>query len=83
LTIPGDKSLAKALRTAMEGIEKYQDAKFQDVLPTEAYFEIEKKQDDILPQLLKAFSEIPKDASGDVFGKIYEYFLGKFALSEG
>ena len=83
LTIPGDKSLAKALRSAMEGIEKYQDAKFQDVLPTEAYFEIEKKKDDILPQLLKAFSDIPKDASGDVFGKIYEYFLGKFALSEG
>lgn len=83
LTIPGDKSLAKALRSAMEGIEKYQDAKFQDVLPTEAYFEIEKKKEDILPQLLKAFSDIPKDASGDVFGKIYEYFLGKFALSEG
>ena len=83
LTIPGDKSLAKALRSAMEGIEKYQDAKFQDVLPTEAYFEIEKKKDDILPQLLKAFSDIPKDASGDIFGKIYEYFLGKFALSEG
>ena len=23
------------------------------------------------------------DMEGDVFGKIYEYFLGKFALSEG
>lgn len=83
LNLEGDKSMAKALRAAMEGIEKYQDAKFQDVLPTEAYFEIEKKKADILPQLLKAFSDIPKDASGDVFGKIYEYFLGKFALSEG
>lgn len=49
----------------------------------EAYFDIEKKKDDILPQLLKHFSDIPKDASGDVFGKIYEYFLGKFAMSEG
>lgn len=83
LNLPGDTSLATALRKAMEGIEKYQDAKFQDVLPTEAYFEIEKKKVDILPQLLKSFSDIPKDASGDVFGKIYEYFLGKFALSEG
>ncbi|UZD23472.1 HsdM family class I SAM-dependent methyltransferase [Algoriphagus halophytocola] len=44
---------------------------------------IEKKKKDILPQLLKAFSDIPQDASGDVFGKIYEYFLGKFAMSEG
>src|SRR5690554_1040990 len=83
LNLPGDQSMAKALRAAMEGIEKYQDAKFQDVLPTEAYFDIEKKKDDILPQLLKTFSDIPMDASGDVFGKIYEYFLGKFALSEG
>lgn len=83
LNLPGDQSTAKALRDAMEGIEKYQDAKFQDVLPTEAYFDIEKKKKDILPQLLKAFSDIPQDASGDVFGKIYEYFLGKFAMSEG
>lgn len=83
LNLPGDQSIAKALRTAMEGIEKYQDEKFKDVLPTEAYFDIEKKKDDILPQLLKAFSDIPQDASGDVFGKIYEYFLGKFAMSEG
>ena len=33
--------------------------------------------------LLKNFSKIPQDASGDMFGKIHEYFLGKFALSEG
>ncbi len=83
LNLPGEQSMAKALRIAMEGIEKHQDAKFQDVLPTEAYFEIEKKKNDILPQLLKTFSDIPLDATGDVFGKIYEYFLGKFALSEG
>ncbi|SHG26155.1 type I restriction enzyme M protein [Salegentibacter echinorum] len=83
LNLPGDQSLAKALKAAMVGIEKHQDAKFQDVLPTEAYFDIEKKKADILPQLLKAFSDIPKEASGDVFGKIYEYFLGKFAMAEG
>ena len=32
----------------MLGIEKYQDEKFEDVLPTEAYFDIEKKKKDIL-----------------------------------
>jgi len=83
LNLEGDKSIAKALREAMEGIEEYQDEKFKDVLPKEAYFDIEKKKADILPQLLKTFSDIPKDASGDIFGKIYEYFLGKFAMSEG
>lgn len=82
LKLAGNKR-AEALRDAMKGIEKHQDAKFQDVLPTEAYFDIEKKKDDILPGLLKTFSDIPKDASGDIFGKIYEYFLGKFAMSEG
>lgn len=83
LNLPGDQNMAKALRKAMEGIEEYQDEKFKNVLPKEAYFEIDKKKSDILPQLLKTFSDIPKDASGDVFGKIYEYFLGEFAMSEG
>ncbi len=83
LKLSGDKSMAKALRKAMEGIEKNQDEKFKDVLPKEAYFDIEKKKADILPQLLKTFSDIPKDATGDVFGKIYELFLGEFAMSEG
>lgn len=83
LNLPGDQSMATALRKAMEGIEEYQDEKFKNVLPKEAYFDIEKKKADILPQLLKTFSDIPKDASGDIFGKIYEYFLGEFAMSEG
>ncbi|MEN9909471.1 MAG: hypothetical protein RLZZ540_2620 [Bacteroidota bacterium] len=83
LNLPGNESLAKKLREAMEGIEKYQDDKFKDVLPKEAYFEIEKKKADILPQLLKTFSDIPKNATGDIFGKIYEFFLGEFAMSEG
>ena len=83
LHLESEKSLAEALRDAMKGIEEYQDEKFKDVLPTETYFSIEKKKKDILPQLLRNFSDIPKDASGDIFGKIYEYFLGKFSLSEG
>ena len=33
--------------------------------------------------LLKTFSETSMDIEGDAFGKIYEYFLGKFAMSEG
>lgn len=83
LKLPGDQKMAEALRAAMEGIEQYQDEKFKDVLPKEAYFDIEKKKADILPQLLKTFSDIPKDATGDIFGKIYEFFLGEFAMSEG
>jgi type I restriction enzyme M protein len=36
-----------------------------------------------LVALLRSFSDIPMDVEGDVFGRIYEYFLGKFAMSEG
>ncbi len=37
------------VKNEMDGTEKYQDAKFKNVLPTEVYFDIEKKKDDILP----------------------------------
>ena len=83
LNLPGEIKHAQALKEAMESIEQTQDVQFQGVLPKDPYFDIEKKKEDILPQLLKLFSDIPKKASGDVFGKIYEYFLGKFAMSEG
>jgi len=33
--------------------------------------------------LLRIFNDIPVNGEGDAFGKIYEYFLGKFAMSEG
>jgi IS1 family transposase len=36
-----------------------------------------------LVELLKLMSSIPMDIEGDAFGKVYEYFLGKFAMSEG
>jgi type I restriction enzyme M protein len=36
-----------------------------------------------LVELLKTFNSVPMDIEGDAFGKIYEYFLGKFAMSEG
>ena len=39
--------------------------------------------DSVLINLLRNFNQIPDNIEGDVFGMIYEYFLGKFALSEG
>ena len=40
-------------------------------------------ENDVLVALLKHFSNIPMDIEGHAFGKIYEYFLGEFAMSEG
>jgi len=42
-----------------------------------------KFSNDMLIAILKAFSSVTDDMEGDVFGKIYEYFLGEFAKSEG
>ena len=37
----------------------------------------------LLKNLLKKVSEIPATAEGDTFGRVYEYFLGEFARTEG
>lgn len=70
-------NIGKALDSAMDSIEK-ENPDLKGTLPR-GYSTF---QNDLLVTLLRAFSEIP-DAEGDVFGKIYEYFLGKFAMSEG
>lgn len=37
----------------------------------------------LLKELLKQVSEIPESSGYDAFGRIYEYFLGQFARTEG
>jgi type I restriction enzyme M protein len=83
LTLPEKENLAKAIKVAMEKIELYK-PELQDSLPKDEYFKLVTKDDKSLPKsLLKIFADIPDDATGDVFGKVYEYFLAEFALSEG
>lgn len=84
LELPEEKDLAKAIKSAMVEIEKYK-PELKDVLPQDEYFRLVRNPEfKVIPkQLLKNFADIPKDASGDMFGQIYEYFLGKFALAEG
>ena len=36
---------------------------------------------DVLVELLRLLA--PIDLTGDAFGKVYEYFLGNFAMKEG
>lgn len=84
LNLPEKEDIARAIRTAMASIEKTK-PELLGVLPQEEYdrFTRSPKNKPIPKDLLKLFSDIPVDASGDVFGQIYEYFLGNFALSEG
>lgn len=84
LNLPEKENIAKAIRNAMASIEKTK-PELLGVLPQEEYdrFTRSEKNKGIPKDLLKLFSDIPVDASGDVFGQIYEYFLANFALSEG
>ncbi len=78
LALPENEDIGKAVNTAMEAIEK-SNPELADVLPKE----YKRFEDETLKDLLKTFSNIPIGMGGDVFGKIYEYFLGNFAMSEG
>lgn len=86
LELPESEDLATKIKEAMQAIEDHQGQEdFKDVLPKNDYqaFNRLAQSKQALKGLVRSFSNIPSDASGDVFGKIYEYFLGKFALSEG
>jgi type I restriction enzyme M protein len=78
MRLPEGSDIGKAINDAMKSIEEANDD-LKDVLP-KSYTSLDKS---VLVTLLKAFNSIPMDIEGDAFGKIYEYFLGKFAMSEG
>src|ERR1039457_3247578 len=84
LNLPEKEDIAKALKEAMKGIEKYK-PELEGVLPKDEYFRLtrDEKTKTIPNQLLKNFANIPADFTGDLFGQIYEYFLAEFARSEG
>jgi type I restriction enzyme M protein len=67
---------ARAIIEAMESIEKDYD-NLRGVLPKNEYQELD---NDVLGQLLRTLNpEELRRVSGDVFGRIYEYFLTQFA----
>ena len=83
LSQPAGEKLTKAVHDAMEAVEKENDD-LRGVLPKNAYAEIGKSKDEnLLKKLVQNFKDIPDDVEIDIFGKIYEYFLGEFSLKEG
>jgi type I restriction enzyme M protein len=82
LNLPEQEDIARAIKRAMEAIEEYK-PELRGVLPQDEYFRLTRTDRSIPAQLLKNFSNIPRDAEGDIFGQIYEYFLGNFAMAEG
>ncbi len=78
LNLPEGADIGRAINDAMRAIED-ENEELRDVLPKN-YTQID---NEILVALLKTFSRVPTDVEGDAFGRIYEYFLDKFAMSEG
>ena len=76
VALPDSVDRAKAIIDAMESIESNYTS-LRGVLPKNEYQALE---DDVLGQLLRFLNpDELKRVSGDVFGRIYEYFLTRFA----
>ena len=78
LNLPESENIGQAITDAMKAIEA-ENSQVDGVLP-KTYNRLEKNT---LLELLRIMEQIPMDIEGDAFGKVYEYFLGNFAMSGG
>ena len=78
LKLPEGENIGRKINDAMRAVEQ-DNPDLKDVLP-KTYNRLGNSS---LVELLKLIDSIPMDIEGDAFGKIYEYFLGKFAMNEG
>jgi type I restriction enzyme M protein len=78
LNLPEAEDIGAKVNAAMRNIEK-SNPQLAGILP-KTYNLFTSK---VLKELLKKVSEIPASLDYDAFGRIYEYFLGEFAMTEG
>jgi len=77
VALPESADIGEAIDNAMKQIEEEYD-NLKGVLPKN--FSVFSK--DLLRELLRIFNkEVLQQAEGDLFGKIYEFFLNKFAMT--
>ncbi len=75
LEMPKDGNLGAAVTAAMETVEAHFPPLAGQLPKDYQHFE-----DDVLEEMMRAFdSEALRTASGDVFGRIYEYFVAEFS----
>ena len=80
---PDDAEKALLVKQAMEAIER-ENPRMEGVLPKEVYGQlVPEEEPELLSRIVRVFKDIPENISIDIFGQIYEYFLGNFALAEG
>jgi len=78
LNLPEAENIGAKVNAAMRDIEKA-NPQLSGVLPNSYNL----FTSTLLKGLLKKMSEIPASIDYDAFGRIYEYFLGEFAMTEG
>ena len=80
---PDTAEKAAIVKKAMEEIEK-ENPKMEGVLPKDVYAQlVPEEEPELLSNIVRIFKDIPENCTVDIFGEIYEYFLGNFALAEG
>ena len=80
---PDNAEKATLVKKAMVAIEVNND-KMDGVLPKEVYGQlVPEEEPELLSKIVRVFKDIPENISVDLFGEIYEFFLGSFALQEG
>ena len=80
---PDTAEKADLVKKAMEAIER-ENPKMEGVLPKEVYAQlVPEEEPELLSNIVRIFKDIPENCTVDIFGEIYEYFLGNFALAEG
>lgn len=81
--LPETAEKATAIKKAMEAIEE-ENPKLKGVLPKEVYGQlVPEEEPELLSRVVRIFKDIPENIEIDLFGEIYEFFLGEFALNEG
>ena len=80
---PDDANKALLVKRAMEAIER-ENPLMDSVLPKEVYGQlVPEEEPELLSRIVRVFKDIPEDIDVDLFGEIYEFFLGSFAMEEG
>ena len=80
---PDNAEKATIVKEAMQSIEEH-NKEMEGVLPKEVYGQlVPEEEPELLSKIIRVFKDIPENINIDLFGEIYEYFLGKFALAEG
>ena len=80
---PDDANKATLVKNAMTAIEDNNEM-MDGVLPKEVYGQlVPEEEPELLSKIVRVFKDIPEDIGVDIFGEIYEFFLGSFALQEG